>query len=154
MIRFRRTVDASDADLALFMDVLEHVDDDRQLLADYRQILGPGKLVAITVPAFQFLWSGHDVFLEHRRRYTLSSLEEVMRASGLVVVRSHYFFGSVFPLAAGVRLVDRSRRTPRVTSSLKEYGPTANRVLTRICTERPGSRSSTGWQGSQSSRWV
>jgi 2-polyprenyl-3-methyl-5-hydroxy-6-metoxy-1,4-benzoquinol methylase len=134
VIRFRRTVDSSDAQLALFMDVLEHVDDDRQMLDDYRRILGPGKLVAVTVPAFQFLWSGHDVFLEHRRRYTLSSLEDVMHASGLAVVRGHYFFGAVFPVAAGVRLVGRSRGTPKVASSLKEYGPTANRVLTRICT--------------------
>jgi hypothetical protein len=26
--------------------------------------------VLITVPAFRFLWFGHDEFLEHRRRYT------------------------------------------------------------------------------------
>ncbi|MCU0300652.1 MAG: class I SAM-dependent methyltransferase [Candidatus Nanopelagicales bacterium] len=132
IVRFRRSVTASDADLALFMDVLEHVDDDAGLLAEYRTILGPGKLVAVTVPAFAFLWSGHDVFLEHRRRYTLRTLERAMRDGGLTVVQSNYFFGGVFPVAAAIRLADRtSRDEPR--SSLRRHAPGTNRLLTAVC---------------------
>lgn len=133
VIRFRRSVESSDANLALFMDVLEHVDDDRELLRNYSQVLGPGKLVAITVPAFQFLWSGHDVFLEHRRRYTLASLESAMLGSGLTLVRSNYYFGGVFPVAAAVRLAGRSRATTTPKSSLKVQGRVANRLLTAAC---------------------
>ena len=131
VIHFRREVTSSTADLALFLDVLEHVDDDRGMLEHYRRALGPGRFVAITVPAFQFLWSGHDEFLEHRRRYTLRGLEALVRESGLVVVQGNYFYGSVFPAAAIVRL--GSRRPGSYKSSLRQYGSTANRLLTQIC---------------------
>ena len=65
----------SRADLLLYMDVLEHVDDDLGLLTAYLDQLERGGRVLITVPAFDFLWSNHDIFLEHKRRYTLKQVE-------------------------------------------------------------------------------
>lgn len=91
-------------DLLLVMDVLEHVEDDVGLLRQYSATMPHGGSVLITVPAFQFLWSGHDVFLEHKRRYTLNQIEDVVARAGLKVVRSRYFFGFLFPIAAIVRL--------------------------------------------------
>ena len=44
------------------MDVLEHVADDLALLKEYVDKARPGTAFLITVPAFQFLWSGHDDF--------------------------------------------------------------------------------------------
>jgi len=70
-IRFVHVAANSDADTVLLMDVLEHVDDDTGLLREYVQNAAPGTRFLITVPAFMWMWSGHDVFLEHRRRYTL-----------------------------------------------------------------------------------
>ena len=132
-IRFRRSIASTDADLALFMDVLEHVDDDAELLDQYRVILGRDKYVAITVPAFQFLWSGHDDFLEHRRRYTLHSLESVLEESGLTAVQTNYFYGAVFPVAAAQRLADRLRAPRPPESSLRRHRPATNHLLTGIC---------------------
>ncbi len=106
-IRFARAADRAAADLILMMDVLEHVDDDIGLLRDYTRDLRPKDLVAISVPAFQFLWSGHDEFLEHRRRYSKRQLEAVIRAAGLEPVKSGYFFGLLFPVAIVMRLLDR-----------------------------------------------
>lgn len=91
------------------MDVLEHVDDDLALLTQYSGDLPSGARVAITVPAFSFLWSGHDVFLEHRRRYSLVQLEDLVRRAGLEVERGRYFFGLVFPLVAIIRLLENRR---------------------------------------------
>ena len=42
----------------------------------------PGTPVFITVPAFSFLWSAHDVFLDHRRRYTSKMLVRTMTLRG------------------------------------------------------------------------
>lgn len=134
VVRFRRRVTTSDAGLALFMDVLEHVDDDVGLLAEYAAILGPGRLVAITVPAFQWLWSGHDVFLEHRRRYTLHGLERVVERAGLRVLRGNYAYGAVLPAVAAVRLAGRLRRSPEPASSLSEQSALSNATLTMLCT--------------------
>ncbi|WP_149538911.1 methyltransferase domain-containing protein [Siccirubricoccus phaeus] len=132
---FRREVAATGADLVLLMDVLEHVDDDTGLLAAYVGKARSGACFVLTVPAFQWLWSGHDVFLEHRRRYTLPQLEGVARAAGLQVERAAYYFGAVLPLAAGLRLVGRLRgEDPRqARSQMQRHGALVNGVLGALC---------------------
>jgi hypothetical protein len=67
---FPRSVDQSDADLVLLMHVIEHVEDDVGLVREYADKVAPGTSFITTVPAFMWLWSGHDVFMEHFRRYT------------------------------------------------------------------------------------
>ncbi|MBR8064628.1 methyltransferase domain-containing protein [Burkholderia ambifaria] len=133
-VHFRRAVDRLDADLVLLMDVLEHVDDDVGLLARYVQGAPKGSRFLITVPAFQFLWSAHDDFLEHKRRYTLDGLEDVARRAGLEVEHGAYYFGLTFPLAAAMRLSERARRQPREPASqLRRHHPVVNGLLKLIC---------------------
>lgn len=110
---FRRSVAGVDADLVLMMDVLEHVDDDVGLLSHYVKMARPGTRFLITVPAFAFLWSAHDVFLEHRRRYTLRQLSGVVAAAGAREVLTHYYFASIFPAAAALRLLRRNSSPER-----------------------------------------
>ena len=130
-VRYRRDTGPTDCDLVLMMDVLEHVDDDRGLLRHYAAKVPSGAHFLVTVPAFAFLWSGHDVFLEHKRRYRLGEIEAAMGEAGLPVVRGAYYFGLVFPLAAAVRLATRGAPEPR--SSLKKHGALTNGVLTTVC---------------------
>ena len=132
LIQFRTSVSKTEADLALFMDVIEHVDDDISLLRSYVSNLRKGAHVLITVPAFQFLFSGHDLFLEHRRRYTLPRVEAVVREAGLEVVKGSYFFAIICPIAVVQRLaqkvVNKSQlATPK--SSLKKHMPIVNGAL-------------------------
>ena len=130
-VLYRRDCDQTDCDLVLMMDVLEHVDDDAGLVQHYAGKVPSGAHFLATVPAFRFLWSGHDVFLEHKRRYTLPELEKTMRDAGLIVVKGAYFFGFIFPLAAAVRLSTRGDTQPR--SSLSIQGALTNGVLTAAC---------------------
>lgn len=120
------------ADLALLMDVLEHVDDDHALLAETVTRVRPGGRVLITVPAFQWLWSGHDEFLDHRRRYTLSQVEALAARAGLTVDRGHYFFGALFPVAAVQRLVSRVAGSES-GSQLRDHSRFVHRLLERVC---------------------
>lgn len=106
-IKFVKSIDRTTQKLVLMMDVLEHVPDDVALLKMYADSMPQDGQVFITVPAFQFMWSGHDVFLEHYRRYTISMMEEAVRKAGLKPIRSRYFFGSLFPAVATVRLFKR-----------------------------------------------
>ena len=130
-LHFRRMLEPVAADLVLLMDVLEHVDDDRGLLRACMEQVPKGCRFLITVPAFQFLWSGHDVFLEHRRRYTLPGLEAVVAAAGLKVRCGVYYFGAVFPLAAMVRLLRGNDGPAR--SHLSRHHPLTNALLATVC---------------------
>ena len=130
-VLYRRDTGPTDCDLVLMMDVLEHVDDDRGLVRHYADKVPSGAHFLVTVPAFRFLWSGHDVFLEHKRRYRLAEIEATMRDAGLEVVHGAYYFGFVFPLAAAVRLAARDTTEP--SSSLSKQGALINGLLGAVC---------------------
>jgi len=130
-VLYRRGCDATDCDLVLMMDVLEHVDDDSGLVRHYAERVPSGAHFLATVPACRFLWSGHDVFLEHKRRYRLPEIEATMKKAGLEVVRGAYFFGAIFPLAAAVRLLQRGDARPR--SSLARHSAPVNGALAALC---------------------
>lgn len=130
-VLYRRDTGPTDCDLVLMMDVLEHVDDDRGLVRHYAAKVPAGAHFLVTVPAFRFLWSGHDVFLEHKRRYRLGEIEASLVGAGLQVVRGAYYFGFVFPLAAAARLATRNTTEPR--SSLKKHDALTNGILTTVC---------------------
>jgi SAM-dependent methyltransferase len=89
-------VPSASIDCALLMDVLEHVDDDAGLLHAVSRILAPASEIVITVPAHEFLWSDHDVFLGHRRRYNREQLRDAIRRGGLDVVECFYFYSGPF----------------------------------------------------------
>jgi len=133
-VHFRRSVDNVNADLVLLMDVLEHVDDDVCLLRDYATKVPSGAKFLISVPAFHFLWSGHDVFLEHKRRYRLNQIEDVVRQAGLTVKHGAYYFGAIFPIAATIRLVSNLMQGGRyqAQSQLTQHHPLVNATLTAM----------------------
>jgi SAM-dependent methyltransferase len=132
-LRLRRDVAHTAADLVLLMDVIEHVDDDVGLVRDCVRKVPRGARFLVTAPAFQALWSAHDVFLEHRRRYTLPGVEAVLRAAGLSVERGCYFYGALFPLAAATRLLGRLRRGAEPRSQMRSIGALPNTVLLWAC---------------------
>ena len=73
-------------------DVVEHIEDDIGFLKHLWELLVPGGMLYLTVPAYQFLWSQEDVEGGHFRRYTLSNLKKKMRHSGFDISYSSYIF--------------------------------------------------------------
>lgn len=90
-------------DVIVAMDVVEHIEDDREALSWMAQHLKPGGLLFATVPAYQWLFSEHDVALHHFRRYTARRLKRAFPSS-VEVLRCGYFNSVLFPVAASVRL--------------------------------------------------
>jgi SAM-dependent methyltransferase len=133
-IHYRRALDRLDADLVLLMDVLEHVDDDTGLLREYVDKVPSGSLFLLSVPAFSFLWSEHDVFLEHRRRYSLAQIEAVATSAGLSLQRGAYYFGAVFPIAMATRLLGHTAARPGQTprSQLRRHSAPVNGFLSLL----------------------
>jgi SAM-dependent methyltransferase len=90
-------------DLAVMLDVLEHVDDDVAALKAVASKLKPGARFLLTVPALPILWSPHDEEHHHKRRYTASSLRAVLNKAGMKIEMMSYFNTLLFPMIAGIR---------------------------------------------------
>ncbi|WP_206995091.1 class I SAM-dependent methyltransferase [Trinickia mobilis] len=102
--------DGRQFDLICFFDCLEHISDDVGSLAHMHALLAPGGAIVVTVPAYGWLWSAHDEFLHHYRRYSRASLVECAQVAGYRVDRITHFNTLLFPLAAIARLSDRLLR--------------------------------------------
>jgi SAM-dependent methyltransferase len=94
-------------DMAAILDVIEHIDED---VAGMRALAGklkPGGKMLITVPAFPWMWSAHDVVNHHKRRYTRRTLRALVDDAGLKLEMISWFNSLLFPLAATARLAGR-----------------------------------------------
>ena len=94
-------------DLIALLDVLEHVDGDQAALESIAAKLAPGGRILVTVPAYQWMWSAHDLAHHHKRRYSKRALRAAAEAAGLKVRRIGYFNSLLFPLAAAVRIIGK-----------------------------------------------
>ncbi len=78
--------------LFLCMDVLEHVEDEKIIL-DFLKPSSPNKnYYFFAVPAFQSVFSSHDVLLGHYRRYTLPQLNSLLEKNQFEIVDKGYYF--------------------------------------------------------------
>lgn len=93
-------------DIICLFDVLEHIEDDAAALEWLDGHLVSGGKVFFTVPAFPFLWSGHDVRAHHYRRYRRSGLQELLSRTFDVRYVTH-FNTHLFPGIAVERLARR-----------------------------------------------
>ncbi|MBW6504430.1 class I SAM-dependent methyltransferase [bacterium] len=103
-----RDLDLGRYNLVLLMDVLEHVQEDNKFLAEIVDgYLAKGGNLIITVPAFSFLYSRHDVYLAHFRRYDRKQLVRLVKDSNLICIRSGYLFLSLLPIRLAEVLWER-----------------------------------------------
>lgn len=99
-VAFHNTYDVlkkSSYDIITLLDVLEHVKDDEGFLATVMGYLKPDRYLLVTVPAFNWLFSGHDRFLHHYRRYSASELTSLLQRQNLEVVNSGFLFSLLLP---------------------------------------------------------
>ena len=74
-------------DYLLAFEVLEHIDDDRRVLADWSRYLKPGGRLMVSVPAHQRHYGPADVRVGHVRRYERAALFALLGQSGYQSVR-------------------------------------------------------------------
>ena len=87
-------------------DTLEHIDDDEQVLSEFRRSCKPGGGIILTVPQHPFLWSAADEHAFHRRRYTRLELISKILKAGFDPLYVTSFVSLLLPLM----LVSRTRR--------------------------------------------
>ncbi len=82
--------DTNRYDSIILVNVLEHLDDDVEVLRSLRDLLTPGGRVCIFVPAFEGLYSEFDRRVGHRRRYRRTQLISVLDRAGYAIVDARY----------------------------------------------------------------
>lgn len=85
-------------DIILMMDVLEHIENDKEYMDNIKNYLSDKGVIVFTVPAFMKLYSLHDRELKHFRRYNVKMLEDVLKETGLKIVSRSYFYLSLIIL--------------------------------------------------------
>ncbi len=120
------------ADAVIYLDVLEHIEHDREELARAAGRLKPGGRLVVLAPAHAWLYTAFDRAIGHHRRYTLEALEAIGPGNCQVRVRrmldsvgmlasiaNRFLLRRAMPTEAQIRFWDRamvplSRRLDRV----------------------------------------
>jgi len=118
-------------DLVCLLDVLEHIEEDLATLQAVGALLAPGGHAVITVPAYRWMWSAHDEFLHHKRRYTAAELRSKVSQARLHLEQLTYFNTLLFPLAAAARVKDRLLNQDRSSGTGVPARP-LNSLLRRV----------------------
>ena len=104
-------------DAVLLLDVIEHLEKDFDSVKSAAELLKPGGIMIITVPAYQWLWSKWDTHHHHYRRYNRKMLRSAMDHPSLKLEMLSYYNAWLFPLAATARIAGN------VLSKEGEVGP-------------------------------
>ncbi len=94
-------------DMVGAFDVLEHIEKHVYALKEWKRVIKDDGAVVITVPAYQWLWSNHDVSLHHFRRYTSKRLIAAAKEAGLRPEKVSYAIVFSLPLIASFRLIPK-----------------------------------------------
>jgi SAM-dependent methyltransferase len=128
-------------DCVVALDVIEHVDDDQNILKALHNVTKPGGHLIVTVPAYQLLWSEHDDINHHKRRYTAGQIRRVIEEAGFTVNRISYcntvFFLPIFAIRKFKNLLRKARTTNGVhqeslNSDLGDYPEFMNQAAFRV----------------------
>lgn len=113
-------------------DVIEHIEQDIDVLTQIHKALRVGGGLLITVPQHRFLWGPDDEHAGHHRRYTRIELCEKLSAAGFTIVRATSFVSLLFPLMFVSRWSRKMWKIEYDPTSELRIGKLANFFLERI----------------------
>lgn len=88
-------------------DVLEHIEEDEQVLVQMHDALKPRGVMLLTVPQHAWLWSPIDDYSCHARRYSAKELHAKIKVAGFEILLSTSFVSSLVPIMFVSRLVQK-----------------------------------------------
>jgi len=105
-------------DIVVSADVLCHQSvDPPTALAEMRRVLKPGGTIILNMPAFQWMYSAHDVHVHTRERVTAQRLRQWLEEAGFTDVGTQYWNSILFPLMALKRKVFAGSDAPSDVSA-------------------------------------
>jgi SAM-dependent methyltransferase len=85
-------------DVICLFDVIEHVNNQHVAIEELYRVSKEQGLLYCTTPAFSFLWSNHDTVNQHYRRYTSTSLKNLLQPKFIIEYLSYFNFFLFFPI--------------------------------------------------------
>ena len=120
-------------DILISFDVLSYVKDPSPGFREISRVVKHGGLVILNLPAYQFLYSEHDLAVNTVKRFHKAEIASLLSESGLKPVRMSYLNTLLFPPAAIIRLgkkgILKTRRSKEVHSDLTQPHPLVNNFL-------------------------
>ncbi len=89
-------------------DVIEHIPEDEEVMANVHRALRPNGLFIATVPQHAWLWSADDELARHQRRYSRAELRAKLERNGFKLRFCSSFVFVLLPLM----YLSRLRRKP------------------------------------------
>jgi SAM-dependent methyltransferase len=124
---------AETADTVVMVNVLEHIEDDRDALTHLLRILRPGGHLLLFVPALQGLMSKLDLMHGHFRRYHRPDLiAKVEEAGGEVVLARYFDCIGVIPWLVLNKLMGSTTFNPLLVSMNDKFVVPASRMFERV----------------------
>lgn len=81
------------------LDVLEHIEDDRQAMRELSRVCKTGGYMLVTVPVFPSLWGDHDEINQHVRRYEPARMIQLLENNGFAIEHRSFMNTWLFPAA-------------------------------------------------------
>lgn len=128
----RRIPFREEFDVVGAFDVLEHVEEDEEVLAQMYQATRKRGGILVTVPHHTFLWSQADDYARHVRRYETQELKDKVKRAGFDNVRVTSFVSVLLPLLIISRFKQRLTREEFDPMSEFRIGPLVNATLEKI----------------------
>ncbi len=118
-------------DLVCAFDVVEHIADDHKAVSEMQRVCKKGGVLCVTVPAFMFLWSEHDIINHHERRYTKPELLALFAQN--TIIFSTYFNFLLFPPIAAFRILKTALSgKPQVEDAQSDFIVLRQNIFTQL----------------------
>lgn len=122
--------EAETFDALVSADVLCHAGvEEAVALAEFARCLKPGGRLLLSLPAYDWMRSAHDVHVHNARRYTAARLRQALQRAGFRVTRAGYWNSLLFPVMALHRL---TAGQAKAESDVQEFPPWLDRLFFAI----------------------
>lgn len=101
-------------DTIILMDVLEHIQHDKQAIRNLKSALRYGGKMIISVPLHQNIYGEHDIAADHYRRYSTKQIKALLEDNKLTIKRITHWNTILAGAIIAYRLIKKMKKTKDV----------------------------------------
>ena len=123
-------------DIITAIDVLEHIEDDERVIAEFYRLIKINGMIFITVPAFMLLWGDHDELYFHKRRYLTKNIQNKLIKYNFKILKISYFETIYFLPLLAVRKLKKffKKNSSEKADDFYKFPKFLNKILTYTIT--------------------